>query len=165
VSMTRRPAASPWVGLTLLVADGKSSNGSRRSHPSRRRRRKNYRWSSLTIQRSPQPDEILKNKHHSHKPLDDAAEMGLKPRRPYCTRRRRHHLSVAPTNLDPKNKERSPQNKGGALPPTRAEIRHASMAQRPQRHGTLSLLLMLPSYKGFFNHILGMETLIWESIA
>jgi hypothetical protein len=38
--------------------------------------------------------------HHSHKPLDVAAEMGLEPGRPYCTRRRHHHLSIAPTNFD-----------------------------------------------------------------
>jgi hypothetical protein len=29
--------------------------------------------------------------------------MGLKPERPYCTRRCHHHLNAAPTNLDPKN--------------------------------------------------------------
>jgi hypothetical protein len=48
--------------------------------------------------------------YHSHKPLDVAVKMGLKPGRPYCTRCRHHHLSTAPTNLDPKNEERSPQN-------------------------------------------------------
>jgi hypothetical protein len=37
--------------------------------------------------------------HHSHKPLDITAEMRLKSGRPYCTRRRRHHLSATPTNL------------------------------------------------------------------
>jgi hypothetical protein len=41
--------------------------------------------------------------HHSHKSVDVAVEMRLKPRRPYCTRCRHHHLNVAPTNLDPKN--------------------------------------------------------------
>jgi hypothetical protein len=41
--------------------------------------------------------------HHFHKPLDVATEMGLKPGRPYCTRRRHDHLSVASTNLNPKN--------------------------------------------------------------
>jgi hypothetical protein len=67
--------------------------------------------------------------HHSHKHLDVAAEMGLKPGRPYCTRRRHHHhLSAASTNLNPKNEEQSPQNKGRTLPPTRAKIHHASMA-------------------------------------
>jgi hypothetical protein len=40
---------------------------------------------------------------HSHKPLDIIAEMGLKLGRPYCTRRRHHHLSAASANLDPKN--------------------------------------------------------------
>jgi hypothetical protein len=65
--------------------------------------------------------------HHSHKPLDVAAEMGLKPGRPYCTKRRHHHLSAAPTKLGPKNGERSLKT-GGALPLTRAEIHHASMA-------------------------------------
>jgi hypothetical protein len=40
--------------------------------------------------------------HHSHKPLDVAVEMGLKSERPYCTRRRYHHLNTTPTNLDPK---------------------------------------------------------------
>jgi hypothetical protein len=54
--------------------------------------------------------------HHSHKPLDVTAEMGLKPGRPYCMRRCHHHLSVAPTNLEPKNGERSPQNRGRSLP-------------------------------------------------
>jgi hypothetical protein len=54
--------------------------------------------------------------HHSHKPLDIDTEMGLKPGRPYCTRRRHHHLSTAPTNLDPKNKQRSPQNRGRSAP-------------------------------------------------
>jgi hypothetical protein len=42
--------------------------------------------------------------------------MGLKPGRPYCTRRRHHHLSVAPTNLDSKNEELSPQNRGQSPP-------------------------------------------------
>jgi hypothetical protein len=45
---------------------------------------------------------------HSHKPLDVADEMGLKPQRPYCMRHRHHHLSAASTNLNPKNEERSP---------------------------------------------------------
>jgi hypothetical protein len=40
--------------------------------------------------------------NHSHKPLDVAVKMGLKPGRAYCTRRRHRHLNVAPTNLDPK---------------------------------------------------------------
>jgi hypothetical protein len=31
-------AATPWAGLTLLAMDGKSPNGSRRSHSSRRQR-------------------------------------------------------------------------------------------------------------------------------
>jgi hypothetical protein len=48
--------------------------------------------------------------YHSHKPLNVATEMGLKLGRPYCTRHRHHHLSVASTNLDPKNVEQSPQN-------------------------------------------------------
>jgi hypothetical protein len=57
--------------------------------------------------------------HHSHKPLHVADEVGLKPGRPYCTRRRHHHrhLNVAPTNFNPKNWERSPQNRGRS-PPT-----------------------------------------------
>jgi hypothetical protein len=50
----RQRAAPLWVDLMLLVADGKSPNESRWPHPSRRRRRrKNFRWSSLMIQRSP----------------------------------------------------------------------------------------------------------------
>jgi hypothetical protein len=74
--------------------------------------------------------------HHSHKPLDVATEMGLKLGRPYCTRRcHHHHLSAAPTNLDHKNGGQSPQNRGGALLPTRVEIHRASMAQMPQRRG------------------------------
>jgi hypothetical protein len=55
--------------------------------------------------------------HHSHKPLDVSAEMGLKSGRPYCTRRRHHHLSAAPANLNPKNKKLIPQNRGRS-PPT-----------------------------------------------
>jgi hypothetical protein len=66
--------------------------------------------------------------HHSHKPLDVAAEMGLKQGRPYCMRHRHHHLIAASTNLDPKNVEQSPQNRGETLPLTKAEIHHASMA-------------------------------------
>jgi hypothetical protein len=66
--------------------------------------------------------------HHFHKPLDVAAEMGLNPGGPYCTRRCHRHLSAVPTNLDPKNEERSPQN-GGRSPPT-------DEGQDPQRlHG------------------------------
>jgi hypothetical protein len=60
--------------------------------------------------------------NHSHKPLDVATKMGLKPEIPYCTRRRHHHLITAPTNLDPKNRERSPQNRGRS-PPTDKEPR------------------------------------------
>jgi hypothetical protein len=60
--------------------------------------------------------------HHSHKPLDVATKMGLKLGRPYCTSCH-HHLSAAPTKLDPKNG--SPENRGGALPPKRAEIHRA----------------------------------------
>jgi hypothetical protein len=70
----------------------------------------------------------LRRPHYSHKPLDVAVEMGLKSGRPYCTRGRHHHLSAASTNFDPINKEESPQNRGEALPPTRAEIYHATMA-------------------------------------
>jgi hypothetical protein len=58
-----------------------------------------------TARRNPQ------RPHHSHKPLDVAAEMGLKPRRPYCTRRRHHHLNATSTNLGPKNGERNPQSR------------------------------------------------------
>jgi hypothetical protein len=53
-----------------------------------------------------------RKQHHSHKSLDVAAEMGLKPGRSYCTRRRHHHLSTAPINFDPINGERNPQDKG-----------------------------------------------------
>jgi hypothetical protein len=37
--------------------------------------------------------------HHTCKSLDVAAKMGLKPGIPYCTRRRHHQLSAAPTTL------------------------------------------------------------------
>jgi hypothetical protein len=50
--------------------------------------------------------------HHSHKPLNVAAEMGLKPGRPYCTRRRHHQLSAAPANLDPKKQRTKPSKEG-----------------------------------------------------
>jgi hypothetical protein len=66
--------------------------------------------------------------YHSRQLLDVAAEIGLKPKRPYCMRRCHHHLSAVPTNFDPKTEEQSPQNRGGALPPTRTEIHHVSMA-------------------------------------
>jgi hypothetical protein len=56
-----------------------------------------------------------RKQHHSHKSLDVAAEMGLKPGRPYCTRRRHHHLSTAPINFDPINAERNPQDRGGGI--------------------------------------------------
>jgi hypothetical protein len=55
--------------------------------------------------------------HHSHKLLGVTVEMGLKPGRPYCTRCCHHHLSAVPTNCDPKNEERNPQNRGRS-PPT-----------------------------------------------
>jgi hypothetical protein len=55
--------------------------------------------------------------HHSHKPLDVATEMRLKPGRPYCTRHRHYHLNTAPTNFNSKNKEQRPQNRGRS-PPT-----------------------------------------------
>jgi hypothetical protein len=42
--------------------------------------------------------------------------MRLKPWRPYCMRRRHHHLDTAPTNLNPKNWEQNPQNRGRSLP-------------------------------------------------
>jgi hypothetical protein len=75
--------------------------------------------------------------HHSHKPLDVTAEMWLKPGRPYCTRRRHHHLSAAPTNFNPKKKNGALKIEGGVLLPTRAEIHHVFMAQKPQRRGEL----------------------------
>jgi hypothetical protein len=52
--------------------------------------------------------------HHFHKLLDVAAEMGLKLRRPYCTRRRHHHLSVALQTLSLKTKNGAePSHRGG----------------------------------------------------
>jgi hypothetical protein len=75
--------------------------------------------------------------HHSHKPLDVAVEMGLKPRRPYCTRHRHHHMCVVPTNLDHKTKKEALKTGGGALPLTRAEIHRTFMIQMPQRRGDL----------------------------
>jgi hypothetical protein len=71
--------------------------------------------------------------HHSHKPLDVAAEMELKPGRPYCTRSHGHHLSDIPTNLDPKNENEALITGFEVLPPTRAKIHRTSMAQRLQR--------------------------------
>jgi hypothetical protein len=50
-------------------------------------------------------------------PLDVTAEMELKPRKPYYTRHRYHHLNAASTNFNPKNWEWSPQNRGRS-PPT-----------------------------------------------
>jgi hypothetical protein len=116
----RRPAtttARPRAGLTLLVADGKSPNGPRRPHPSQRRRRRiNRRWSSdnskiPTARRGPSWP------HHSHRILDIAIEMGLKPRRLYWRRSRRPHLSATPPNLHPKTTKQSPPIDGGQDPP------------------------------------------------
>jgi hypothetical protein len=75
--------------------------------------------------------------HHSHKPLDVAVEMGLKPGRPYCTRRRHHHLSATSQTLTLGIENEALKTGDGALPPMRAEIHRASMAQRPQRRGDL----------------------------
>jgi hypothetical protein len=66
--------------------------------------------------------------HHSHKPLDVADEMGLKPGRPYCTRRHHHHLSAALQTLTLKTNNEALKTGGRALPPTRAEIHRTSMA-------------------------------------
>jgi hypothetical protein len=61
-----------------------------------------------TARRNPQ------RAHHTHKLLDGAVKMGLKPAKHYCTRRRHHHLSAAPTgtlktkNEAPKTEKRSP---------------------------------------------------------
>jgi hypothetical protein len=68
--------------------------------------------------------------HHSHKPLNIAADIGLKLRRPYCMRRRHHHLKGAPTNLNLKT-ENETLKRAGVLPLIRAEIHRASMTQRP----------------------------------
>jgi hypothetical protein len=73
-----------------------------------------------------------RRQHHSHKPLDVAVEMGLKPGRPYYARRRHHHLSATPINLDPKMKNEALKRGGATLPLTRAENHRTSMAQRPQ---------------------------------
>jgi hypothetical protein len=73
--------------------------------------------------------------HYFHKPLDVAVEMRLKPGRPYCTRRRHHHLNVAPTNLDPKNKKRIPQNRRWS-PPT-DEGRDPPRLHGPKERGDL----------------------------
>jgi hypothetical protein len=59
-----------------------------------------------TARRNPQ------RPHHSHKLLNVTAEMGLKARRPYCARRRHHHVIIFPTNFDSKNKEQSLHTKG-----------------------------------------------------
>jgi hypothetical protein len=105
----------------LLVADGKSPNGSKRPQPDEMK--------LLDDPNIPTARRNPRRPHHSHKTLDVAVEMGLKPGRPYCTRHRHHHhLSAASTNLNPTNKEESPQNRGGTLSPTRAEIYHATMA-------------------------------------
>jgi hypothetical protein len=66
--------------------------------------------------------------YHSHKPLDVAAEMGLKPGRPYCTRHHHHHLSAALKTLTLKTKNEALKTGGRALPTTRAEIHRTSMA-------------------------------------
>jgi hypothetical protein len=48
--------------------------------------------------------------HHFYKPLDVPLRWGWSRGVLYCMRRRHHHLSTVPTNLDPKNGERSSQN-------------------------------------------------------
>jgi hypothetical protein len=66
--------------------------------------------------------------YHSHKPLDVAAEIGLKPGRPYC-------MGVTTTTLAPplqtlilNTKNRALKTRDGVLSPTRPEIHHASIA-------------------------------------
>jgi hypothetical protein len=74
----------------------------------------------LTARRNP------RRWHHSHKLLEVAIEMGLKPRKPYWKRHHRHHLNIAPPNLNPKNsKTEPPPPDGGQHPPS-------SMARRTQ---------------------------------
>jgi hypothetical protein len=86
-----------------LVADGKPPNGSTRPHPSqRRRRRKKLPIKLLDDPKIPTVRRNPRKPHHFHKHLDIVVEMGLKPERPYFTRRRHHHLIAAPVNLDPK---------------------------------------------------------------
>jgi hypothetical protein len=55
--------------------------------------------------------------HHSHKLLDVAIEMGLKPGRIYWRRCRRHHLGAAPPILDPRNRKTHPPANKGWDPP------------------------------------------------
>jgi hypothetical protein len=69
--------------------------------------------------------------HHFHKPLDVAAEMGLKLGRPYYMRRRHHHLDAAPTNFNPKTEERSPQNRRRSPPTDESRDPPRFQCQRP----------------------------------
>jgi hypothetical protein len=75
--------------------------------------------------------------HHSNKPLDVAAETGLKPGRSYCMRRRHHCPSVAPTNLDPTNGEQSPQNMAWSPPTTEGRDPPRLYGPMSQRRGDL----------------------------
>jgi hypothetical protein len=71
--------------------------------------------------------------YHSHKPLDVATEVGLKPgglvARGAATTTKASPLQT----LTLKTENGALKTGGGALPPTRADIHHASMAQKPKR--------------------------------
>jgi hypothetical protein len=71
--------------------------------------------------------------HHSHKPLDVAAEVGLKPGG--LIARGAAATTEAPLlqTLTLKTENGALKIGGGALPPMRADIHHASMATKPQR--------------------------------
>jgi hypothetical protein len=69
-----------------------------------------------------------RRRHHSHKPLNVAAEMGLKPERPYYTRRRRHHLMPPLQTLTLQTENETHKTGGGVLPPMRVAIHRTPMA-------------------------------------
>jgi hypothetical protein len=105
------------------------------SVPKTKKKKKEVPMKLLVDPKIPTAKRNPRRPQHSHKPLDVAAKMRLKPGRPYCTRRRHHHLSAALQTLILKIKNEALKTGGGALPPMRAEIHRASMAQRPQRRG------------------------------
>ena len=72
--------------------------------------------------------------HHSHKLLDVAVEMGLKPGRLYWKRRRRHHLSPAPPSLNPKNTKTEPSRRLGSRSTPLPWSKDHIIEMDPRRH-------------------------------
>jgi hypothetical protein len=93
VSTVRRRSRSSlsrpdFVGCEREVAEWVKKTTS----VSKTKKKKELPMKLLDDPKIPTARRNLRKSHYSHKPLDVAAEMGLKPGRPYCTRRCHRHL-------------------------------------------------------------------------